>query len=66
MQAAAECEVIFARALRCWFAQQVEQVKRLRLVEVGPGEDQLFRTWNDLILTEYPLKDCRLVGRQFI
>jgi hypothetical protein len=43
---------------------KVEHVKGLRLVEVSTGEDQLFRTWNELILTEHPLKDCRLVGRQ--
>jgi hypothetical protein len=43
---------------------QVEQVKGLRLVEVSTGDDQLFRTWNEMILTEHPLKDCRLVGRQ--
>ena len=43
---------------------KVEQVQGLRLVEVSTGEDQLFRTWNELILTEHPLKDCRLVGRQ--
>jgi hypothetical protein len=44
--------------------EQVERVKGLRLVEVSTGEDQLFRTWNELMLTEHPLKDCRLVGRQ--
>jgi hypothetical protein len=43
---------------------KVEEVKGLRLVEVSTGEDQLFRTWNELMLTEHPLKDCRLVGRQ--
>ena len=43
---------------------QVEQVKGLRLVEVSTREDQLFRTWNELMLSEHPLKDCRLVGRQ--
>jgi hypothetical protein len=43
---------------------QVDEVKGLRLVEVNTGEDQLFRTWNELILTEHPLKECRLVGRQ--
>jgi len=43
---------------------KVEQVKGLRLVEVDSGDDQLFRTWNELMLTEHPLKDCRLVGRQ--
>jgi hypothetical protein len=44
--------------------EQVEQVKGLHLVEVSSGEDELFRTWNELMLTEHPLKDCRLVGRQ--
>ena len=43
---------------------RVEQVKGLRLVEVSTEKDELFRTWNELILTEHPLKDCRLVGRQ--
>jgi len=43
---------------------QVEQVKGLRLVEVNTGDDEAFRTWNELISTEHPLKDCRLVGRQ--
>jgi Domain of unknown function (DUF4338) len=44
--------------------EQVEQVKGLRLVEVKTDEDQLYRTWNELMLAEHPLKDCRLVGRQ--
>jgi len=44
--------------------EQVEQVKGLRLVDVSTREDHLFRTWNELMLTEHPLKDCRLVGRQ--
>jgi hypothetical protein len=43
---------------------QVEQIRGLRLVEVSTGDDQAFRTWNELIVTEHPLKDCRLVGRQ--
>jgi hypothetical protein len=43
---------------------QVEEVRGLRLVEVSAGEDELYRTWNELMLTEHPLKDCRLVGRQ--
>ena len=43
---------------------QVEEVKGLRLVEVSTAQSELFRTWNELILTEHPLKDCRLVGRQ--
>jgi hypothetical protein len=43
---------------------RVEQVQGLQLVEVSAQEDELFRTWNELMLTEHPLKDCRLVGRQ--
>jgi hypothetical protein len=43
---------------------QVDQVKGLQLIEVNTGDDELFRIWNELILTEHPLKDCRLVGRQ--
>ena len=43
---------------------QVEQIKDLRLIEVSTKDDPLFRTWNEMILTEHPLKDCRLVGRQ--
>jgi hypothetical protein len=43
---------------------KVEEVKGLRLVEVSAGDDQLFRTCNEMILTEHPLRDCRLVGRQ--
>lgn len=43
---------------------QVEQVRGLRLVEVGVEEEELFRTWNELMLTEHPLRDGRLVGRQ--
>jgi hypothetical protein len=43
---------------------RVEHVRGLRLVPVSSAEDDLFRTWNELILTEHPLQDCRLVGRQ--
>ena len=43
---------------------RVEQVKGLELVEVGSEDDELFRLWNELMLTEHPLHDCRLVGRQ--
>ncbi len=43
---------------------QVDEVKGLRLVAVSAGNEQLFRTWNELMLTEHPLQDCRLVGRQ--
>jgi hypothetical protein len=43
---------------------RVEQVKGLELVEVSSEDDELFRLWNELMLTEHPLHDCRLVGRQ--
>jgi Domain of unknown function (DUF4338)/Transposase DNA-binding len=43
---------------------RVEQVKGLELVEVGSEHEELFRIWNELMLTEHPLHDCRLVGRQ--
>ena len=43
---------------------RVEQVKGLELVEVGSEDDELFRIWNELMLSEHPLRDCRLVGRQ--
>lgn len=44
--------------------KRVEQVKGLELVEVGSQDDELFRTWNELMLSEHPLGECRLVGRQ--
>jgi hypothetical protein len=43
---------------------RVEKVKGLRLVTVGSEDEELFRTWNELMLSEHPLHDCRLVGRQ--
>jgi hypothetical protein len=43
---------------------QVEQVRGLRLVEVAREDEERFRTWNELMLTEHPLRDGRLVGRQ--
>ena len=43
---------------------RVEQVKGLKLVEVSSEDDELFRLWNELMLSEHPLRDCRLVGRQ--
>ena len=43
---------------------RAEQVQGLRLVEVGIEQDELFRTWNELIETEHPLHDSRMVGRQ--
>ena len=44
--------------------ERVEQVQGLRLVEVSPGEDELFQTWNELIEREHPLHESRMVGRQ--
>jgi hypothetical protein len=41
---------------------QVEDVQGLGLVEVTTEEEK--RTWNELILGEHPLHNCRLVGRQ--
>jgi hypothetical protein len=43
---------------------RAEQVQELKLVEVSPQEDERFRTWNELIETEHPLHDSRMVGRQ--
>lgn len=40
----------------------VEKVQSLRLVEVEDREQ--LQIWNELILREHPLRDCRLVGRQ--
>jgi len=39
---------------------RVEQVKGLELVEVDSEDDELFRLWNELMLSEHPLHDCRL------
>ena len=44
--------------------QRVDAVAGLHLVEVTSDDDELFRLWNELMLSEHPLKDCRLVGRQ--
>ena len=43
---------------------RVESVRGLRLVEVSSADDEHFRIWNELVLSEHPLHDCRLVGRQ--
>jgi hypothetical protein len=43
---------------------RVENVRGLHLVEVTAEEDELFRIWNEVMLREHPLHDCRLVGRQ--
>jgi len=41
---------------------KVEEVQGLGLVAVTTEEEQ--RIWNELILSEHPLHNCRLVGRQ--
>jgi hypothetical protein len=43
---------------------RAEQVQGLKLVEVSPQADELYRTWNELIEREHPLHDSRMVGRQ--
>lgn len=43
---------------------RAEQMQGLALVEVGPEQDERFRTWNELIEAEHPLHDSRMVGRQ--
>jgi hypothetical protein len=48
----------------CGIPSRVEKVNGLRLVAVGSEDEELFRTWNELMLSEHPLHDCRLVGRQ--
>ncbi len=40
----------------------VEEVRGLHLLEVEDREH--LQIWNELILREHPLRDCRLVGRQ--
>jgi hypothetical protein len=42
--------------------ERLEEVRGLRLVEVTTPE--LLRIWNELMLSEHPLRACRLVGRQ--
>jgi hypothetical protein len=43
---------------------RAEQVQGLKLVEVTAAQEELFRTWNELIEREHPLHDSRMVGRQ--
>jgi hypothetical protein len=40
----------------------LHEVRGLRLIEVV--DEEHLRIWNELMLREHPLKDCRLVGRQ--
>ena len=42
--------------------ERLEEVQGLRLVEVK--EPEALRIWNELMLGEHPLGECRLVGRQ--
>jgi hypothetical protein len=44
--------------------QGAEGIEGLELIEVESADDERFRIWNELILREHPLHDCRLVGRQ--
>jgi len=43
---------------------RVEQMEGVELIEVKAGDDEPLRIWNELMLREHPLHDCRLVGRQ--
>ena len=43
--------------------EQVQSIQGLKLVLVG-NSPELLRLWNELILSEHPLKEARLVGRQ--
>ncbi len=42
--------------------REVKDVQDLRLVQVR--SEETLRIWNELMLTEHPLKSCTLVGRQ--
>jgi hypothetical protein len=44
--------------------ERVDQMEGLELIEVNSGDDEPLRIWNELMLEEHPLHDCRLVGRQ--
>jgi hypothetical protein len=43
---------------------RADLVQGLCLVEVGVQQDELLRTWNELMESEHPLHDSRMVGRQ--
>ncbi|MGH9579576.1 MAG: IS4 family transposase [Terriglobales bacterium] len=43
--------------------EAIEQIRGLRLLEVGDPRHLLI--WNELMIREHPLRDARLVGRQF-
>lgn len=40
------------------------EVRGLHLVNVTSEDDEALRIWNELIESEHPVKNCRLVGRQ--
>ena len=42
----------------------IEQMGGVELIEVTSDDDEHLRIWNELMLDEHPLHDCRLVGRQ--
>jgi len=44
--------------------ERVDLLEGLELIEVRSGDDEHMRIWNELILTEHPLHQCRMVGRQ--
>lgn len=44
--------------------QQAEEIKGLELIEVRTEDEAHLRIWNELMMSEHPLKDARLVGRQ--
>lgn len=41
---------------------EIDQIGGLSLIEVA--DEEHLQIWNELILREHPLKECRLVGRQ--
>jgi len=41
----------------------LEKIGGLRLIEVA--DEEHLRIWNELMIREHPLRECRLVGRQF-
>lgn len=44
--------------------EQVEDIEGLELIEVNADNEEHVRIWNELMIREHPLGDCRLVGRQ--
>ena len=41
-----------------------EEIEGLELLEVRTEDEEHLRVWNELMMSEHPLKDARLVGRQ--